>query len=76
MPFGSFAHIGVSLMCLSSPKSKQKIAPFRSKNFVDKGFFGVRGKNAANPNGFASILTKSQHKILVSKSDSGLNALA
>ena len=30
-------------------------------------------QNAANPNGFASILTKSQHKILVSKSDSSLN---
>ena len=33
-------------------------------------------QNAANPNGFASILTKSQHKILVSKSDLSLNALA
>jgi hypothetical protein len=36
----------------------------------------VRGKNAVNPDGFTSILTKSQHKILVSKSDSSLNALA
>lgn len=33
-------------------------------------------QNAANPDGFASILTKLQQKILVSKSDSGLNALA
>ena len=72
MPFGSFAHIGVSLMCLSSPKSKQKTTPFRSRNFVNKVFFGGQGKNAANPSGFASILTKSQHKILVSKSDSGV----
>ena len=76
MSFVSSAHIGVSLMCLSSPKSTQKSAPLRSQNFVNKGFFGVRGKNAANPNGFASILTRSQHKILVSKSDSSLNALA
>ena len=36
----------------------------------------MRGKNAVNPNGFTSILTKSQHKILVPKSDSSLNALA
>ena len=36
----------------------------------------MQGKNAVNPNGFTSILTKSQHKILVSKSDSSLNALA
>ena len=43
MSFGSYAHIGESLMRLSSPKSKQKIAPFRSKNFVNKGFFGVQG---------------------------------
>jgi len=35
-----------------------------------------KAQNAANPNGFASILTMSQHKILVSKSDSSLNALA
>jgi len=33
-------------------------------------------QNAANPDGFASILTKPQHKILIPKSDSGLNALA
>ena len=32
-------------------------------------------QNTANPDGFASILTKSQHKILDSKSDSSLNAL-
>ena len=36
----------------------------------------MRGKNTANPDGFASILTKPQRKILVSKSDSSLNALA
>jgi len=36
----------------------------------------VQGKNAVNPDGFTSILTKLQRKILVSKSDSGLNALA
>ena len=35
-----------------------------------------KAQNAANPNGFASILTMPQHKILVSKSDSSLNALA
>ncbi len=33
-------------------------------------------QNAVNPNGFTSILTKPQRKILVSKSDSSLNALA
>ena len=36
----------------------------------------MRGKNAVNPNGFTSILTMPQQKILVSKSDSSLNALA
>ncbi len=36
----------------------------------------MRGKNAANPDGFASILTMPQRKILVSKSDTGLNVLA
>ena len=76
MAFGSFAHIGVSLMCLSSPKSIRKTAPFRSQNFVNKGFFDVRGKNTVNPDGFTSILTMPQRKILVSKSDSSLNALA
>ena len=76
MSFGSFAHIGVSLMCLSSSKFIQKIAHFRSQNFVNKEFIDVRGKNAVNPNGFTSILTKPQQKILVSKSDSSLNALA
>ncbi len=76
MSFGLLSPIGVSLMGSASPKSTQKTTPLRSKNFVNKGFFGVRGKNAVNPNGFTSILTKSQHKILVSKSDSGLNVLA
>ena len=76
MSFGSSAHIGVSLMCLSSPKSTGNTAPLRSQNFVNKGFFGVRGKNAVNPDGFTSILTMPQRKILVSKSDSSLNALA
>ena len=33
-------------------------------------------QNAVTPNGFTSILTQSQHKILVSKSDSNINALA
>ena len=33
-------------------------------------------QNAVNPDGFTSILTKPQRKILVSKSDLGLNALA
>ena len=33
-------------------------------------------QNAVNPIGFTNILTKSQRKILISKSDSGLNALA
>ena len=33
-------------------------------------------QNTANPDGFASILTKSQREILISKSDLGLNALA
>ena len=35
-----------------------------------------KAQNAVNPDGFASILTKPQQKILVSKSDSSLNALA
>ena len=76
MPFGSLSPIGASLMGFASPKSPQKTAPLRSQNFVNKGFFGVRGKNAVNPVGFTSILTKPQRKILVSKSDSSLNALA
>ncbi len=33
-------------------------------------------QNTANPVGFASILTKSQRKIRITKSDSDLNALA
>ena len=33
-------------------------------------------QNAVNPNGFTSILTKLQRKILVSKSDLSLNTLA
>ncbi|MEE0839572.1 MAG: hypothetical protein U0L72_03360 [Acutalibacteraceae bacterium] len=33
-------------------------------------------QNAVNPDGFTSILTKPQQKILVPKSDSSLNALA
>ena len=36
----------------------------------------MRGKNAVNPDGFTSILTMPQRKILVSKSDLSLNALA
>ena len=68
--------IGVSLMGSSSQKSTPKIAPLRSWNFVNKGIFDVRGKNTVNPNGFTSILTMPQRKILVSKSDSSLNALA
>ncbi len=36
----------------------------------------MRDTNAVNPVGFTSIVTKPQRKILVSKSDSGLNALA
>ncbi|MEE0841067.1 MAG: hypothetical protein U0L72_11090, partial [Acutalibacteraceae bacterium] len=35
-----------------------------------------KAQNAVNPDGFTSILTKPQQKILVSKSDSSLNALA
>lgn len=36
----------------------------------------MRGKNAVNPVGLTSILTMPQRKILLSKSDSSLNALA
>ena len=36
----------------------------------------MRDKNAVNPNGFTSILTMSQRKILVPKSGSSLSALA
>ncbi len=46
--FGSLSHLGDSLMCSASPKSPQKIAPFRSQNFVINGFFGEQGKNAVN----------------------------
>ena len=63
-------------MCFASPKSPQKTTLLRSWNFVNKEFFDERGKNAVNPVGFTSILTKSQWKILVSKSDSSFNALA
>ena len=74
--FGSLSHISVSFICSASPKSTHKTAPLRSQNFVTKVFFDERGKNAVNPNGFTSILTKSQQEILVPKSDSSLNALA
>ena len=63
-------------MCFALPKSTHKTAPFRSQNFVIKGFLVGRGINAANPDGFASILTKPQREIRIPKSDSGLNALA
>jgi hypothetical protein len=63
-------------MRLSSSKYTQKSAPLRSQNFVNKGFFGERGKNAVNPDGFTSILTMPLHKKLVPKSGSSLNALA
>ena len=33
-------------------------------------------QNAVNPDGFTSILTKLQHKMLVSKSDSSFNVFA
>ena len=76
MPFGLLSLIGVSLIHSASPKFPHKTAPLRSQNFVSKGFFDVRGKNAVNPNGFTSILTKLQRKILLPKSDLSLNALA
>ena len=68
--------IGVSLMGFASPKSTQKTAPLRSKNFVNKEFLVCEAQNTVNPDGFTSILTKPQRKIFVSKSDSSLNALA
>jgi len=66
---GSSSHIGVSLMCSSSPKSTHKTATLRSSNFVSKGFFVGQGKSAVNPFGLTSILTKQQRKILASKSN-------
>ena len=39
-------------------------------------FLLYEAQNAVNPVGLTSILTKSQRKIRVSKSDSSLNALA
>ncbi|MBR4072928.1 MAG: hypothetical protein IKK24_03190 [Clostridia bacterium] len=41
-----------------------------------KDFALCEAQNAVNPDGFTSILTMPQRKILVSKSDSSLNALA
>ena len=41
-----------------------------------KDFRWGEAQNTANPDGFASILTKPQREILIPKSDSGLNALA
>ncbi|MBR6572661.1 MAG: hypothetical protein IKK77_02975 [Clostridia bacterium] len=63
-------------MSLASPKSTQKTAPLRSENFATTDFLVCEAQNTANPDGFASILTKTQRKIRVAKSDSGLNALA
>ena len=63
-------------MGFASPKSTHKTAAFRSQNFMIYEFCGVRGKNAVDPNGFTSILTKSKREIHIPKSDSGLNALA
>lgn len=63
-------------MGFASPKSTQKIAPLRSQNFVNEGFFDVRGTKRSKSYWIYEYLTKSQRKILISKSDSGLNALA
>ena len=39
-------------------------------------FAVCEAQNTANPDGFASILTKSEREIHIPKSDLGLNALA
>lgn len=41
-----------------------------------RGFFGMQGKNTANTDVLASILTKSEWKIRHSKSGLDFNALA
>lgn len=41
-----------------------------------RGFFGMQGKNTANTDVLASILTKSERKIRHSKSGLDFNALA
>ena len=63
-------------MYFASPKPTQKVSALKVAEFCKKRFFDVRGTKRSKSNGFASILTKSQRKILISKSDSGLNALA
>ena len=39
-------------------------------------FTVCEAQNTANPDGFASILTKSEREIHITKSDLGLNSLA
>ncbi|MBQ4082403.1 MAG: hypothetical protein IJC55_03810, partial [Clostridia bacterium] len=46
------------------------------QNFVAKYFSVGEAQNAVNPDGFTSILTKPQRKILAPKSGSSLTALA
>ncbi|MEE0982120.1 MAG: hypothetical protein U0K91_10570 [Acutalibacteraceae bacterium] len=53
---------GVSLSASSTSKNHLKILRFRVEDFLSRGFMAIQGKNAANPCGLASILTKKWRK--------------
>ena len=53
---------GVSLSASFAPKSAQIFIRFRSENFQLADFWKGRGKNAGNPDGLPSILTKQKRK--------------
>ena len=58
MLFGSLSPIGASLISFASPKIIQKTAPLRVAKFWNNSFLIGKTQNGANPDGFASILTK------------------
>lgn len=47
-----------ALLLLSHPKSSKNPSTYRSENLFWRKWCGMQGKSAANPNGFASILTQ------------------
>jgi hypothetical protein len=52
------AAAGASLATFAAPKITQNSARFRSQNFYGADFCIGTAQNAANPDGFASILTQ------------------
>ncbi|MBQ7090340.1 MAG: hypothetical protein IJN82_04405 [Clostridia bacterium] len=53
---------GASLAAFAAPKIAQNPARFRLQNFYGADFFVGTAQNAANPDGFASILTQQRGK--------------